>query len=158
MSEYLDAHCIASDGEECVKPEVSIQCDADCCSDDDCRGSLVCSEGRCARSTSVSQTDSDGGCSSDDDCRGTLECTDGVCGRGSSGQSGSGKGSGGGRPGANGARMEVVDPTTSSESDSAGSVWRSVSVLGTALHLVSFVFWQSVLWIWSVVSALISIL
>ena len=58
-----------------------------------------------------------------------------------------GKRSGGGRSRSNGARMEVVDPTTSSESDSAGSVWRSVSVLGTALHLVSFVFWQSVLWI-----------
>merc|ERR1719242_753211 len=97
MREYLDAHCIAIDGGECVKPEdpsptePATECDGSCCDDDDCRGFLVCNDGECGRAIST-QTGSGSSCSSDTTCRGTLVCIDGICQRQTSNTNGGGKG------------------------------------------------------------------
>jgi len=64
-------------------------CEANCCSDGDCRGSQVCTEGECGRPVKDTGSSSSSGCSSDDECRGSQVCTDGACGRPtSSGSSG----------------------------------------------------------------------
>jgi len=157
MREYLDDHCIARDGVECVKPEdptptEPAECDLDCCSDGDCRGTLVCSEGRCGRAVSASSATQ---CAADSDCRGVLVCDDGVCGRHSANNGGgaSGGGKGGGGRGSQSAAMEMVGAAPSGlESDGRASEWRMGRVFEISFRFLSAVFWQSVLWIWSLVS------
>merc|ERR1719356_2172876 len=143
MRIYIDDHCIATNGAQCVKPDLRFGtsgglydlptttangpsprkpstttpsptmspapigggsgsgtgtgCTEECCSDDDCRGTKVCSAGVCERerTSGSGSSSSDGTCSSDGDCRGSQVCTDGACGRSSSSSSGSGGGGSG---------------------------------------------------------------
>jgi len=104
-------------------------CTDECCSDDDCRGPQVCSEGVCGRPSDGRE---DGGgdsdcpteCCSDDDCRGPKSCESGVCQRASdgrenerptrapredSGDRGSGDRGSGGRGGGRGGILEEQD-------------------------------------------------
>ncbi|MCH2123105.1 MAG: hypothetical protein MK136_17915, partial [Pirellulaceae bacterium] len=104
-------------------------CTDECCSDDDCRGPQVCSEGVCGRPSDGRE---DGGgdsdcpteCCSDDDCRGPKTCESGVCQRASdgrenerptrapredSGDRGSGDRGSGGRGGGRGGILEEQD-------------------------------------------------
>merc|ERR1719242_1437783 len=130
MREYLDAHCIAIDGGECVKPEdpsptePATECDGSCCDDDDCRGFLVCNDGECGRAIST-QTGSGSSCSSDTTCRGTLVCIDGICQRQTSNTNGGGKGKGSGSVNrgdgsGSGAAMEVLEESSNGSGGISG--------------------------------------
>jgi len=144
MREYLDVHCIAIDGGECVKPEdpspteAASECDGSCCDDDDCRGYLVCNDGECGRATST-ETGSGSSCSSDDTCRGTLSCIDGICQR-----ENSGKGSGSWNGGTGSAAMEISESTMKSSGSRRGGIF--------GISWISSLGFLSYLWLWTIVS------